>query len=73
MARPKGSTNKKKEVVAEVVPEVVETKVVVEDKTFDKVDSKCKEFICDHPKSLHYGPSKDWCNSQGCKCQAFKA
>lgn len=67
MGRPVGSVNK-----AKVSPEVSETKVVFQE-TEVKKEPRCKEFICDHGKSMHYGPKTDWCNTQGCPCQTFRS
>jgi hypothetical protein len=78
MTRPTGSKNKVKDIepiksVHKIneIKENLKTEKVTFEQTEPVKDSKCREFYCDHPKSLHYGPNTDWCNYMGCKCQKF--
>lgn len=61
MGRPKGSKNKiekKKEVEAE-------EEVLVSRETMH-----CR--VCNHPRDVHYGGEKNWCNRAGCQCQEYQ-
>ena len=78
MGRPLGSVNKPKKVKQSGPQEVVKQVVVpeiVQSPIKDEAEGAliiCKEFICAHPKSMHYGPKTDWCNKQNCPCQSFR-
>lgn len=65
MGRPKGSKNKPKE--EPVVAEPVYTPAP-DMGTIQPDKSTCE---CGHKKAVHYGPTREWCNTAGCECQDF--
>ena len=76
MGRPKGSKNKTKHVepVKETPIETVKEYTPKPDMGAIKPPPEsAKDCACGHKKAVHYGPSREWCNTQGCKCQDFSA
>ena len=76
MGRPMGSKN----VVKVTKPVIVENKknpvnvdspvkVKPAEVKEEKKTNICK---CEHNEDMHYGSPSRWCNTSGCKCQAFE-